>query len=216
MKLHQESEDAKANRKSLKPQVERRRRERMNRSMESLKSLLLQKQEDTQRRVEKAEILERTVLFLQSTARGDRLGCGGGAQTHSFQDGVSSCLQRAAQFLGPQGKGLWPGAALDASFSARFARSDPEPTCVQSSTEVRSPTSSTSPLLLRKSSVSTLRMLINRSRLCKPALNVVQTRGESHRSPSTPPQLHKVASRATKQSPSQSHPASQALWRPWP
>ena len=170
--------------------------------------------------MEKAEILQRTVLFLQSTARGDRLGCGGGAQGHSFQDGVSSCLQRAAQFLGPQGNGLWPAAALGASFSARFARSDPEPTCVHSSTEVRSPTSSTSsstsPLLLRKSSVSTLRMLINRSRLCKPALSVVLTRGESHRSPSTPPQPHKVASRATKQSPSQSHPASQALWRPWP
>ncbi|CAB1438939.1 unnamed protein product [Pleuronectes platessa] len=215
MKLHQQPEEARADKKSLKPQVERRRRERMNRSMESLKSLLLQKQEETQRRVEKAEILERTVLFLQSTARGDRLGCGG-AQRHSYQDGVSSCLQRVAQFLGPQGKGLWPGAALDASFSARFARSDPEPTCVQSNPEVRSPTSSSSSLLLRKSSVSTLRMLINRSRLCKPTLNVAQTRVESHRSPSTPPQPHKGASGATKQSPSQSNPASQALWRPWP
>ena len=174
-------------------------------------------QDETQRRVEKAEILERTVLYLQSTARGDRLGCGGGgAQRHSFQDGVSSCLKRAAQFLGPQGKGLWPAAALEASFSARFARSDPDPTCVQTSTEVRSHSSSASPLLLRKSSVSTLRMLINRSRLCKAALNVVQTRGESHRSPSTPPQPHKVASRATKQSPSQSLPVSQAMWRPWP
>ncbi|XP_060936466.1 transcription factor HES-7.1-like [Limanda limanda] len=209
MKLHQQPEEAKANKKSLKPQVERRRRERMNRSMEILKALLLQKQE-TQRRVEKAEILERTVLFLQSNNRGgDRLGCGGGdgGQRHSFQDGVSSCLQRAAHFLGPQGKGLW----LDATFSARFARSDPEPTEVRSPSSSSSSSSSTSPLLLRKSSVSTLRMLINRSRLCRPALNVAQTRGESHRSPSAPPQ-----SRATKQSPSQSHQAGQALWRPWP
>nr|XP_019966198.1 PREDICTED: transcription factor HES-7.1-like [Paralichthys olivaceus] len=219
MKLHQDTEEAKLNRKSLKPQVERRRRERMNRSMESLKTLLLHKQEETQRRVEKAEILEHTVLFLQSTARGDRLGCGGGAQRLSFQDGASSCLQRAAQFLGPQGKGLWLGAALDASFAARVARSDPDPTGVQRSTEVRSPTSSASPLLLRKSSVSTLRLLINRSRLCKPALNAascVQNRVDSHRSPSAPQQTHTVTSRASKQSPSQSLPVSQSLWRPWP
>ncbi|KAF1388366.1 hypothetical protein PFLUV_G00089440 [Perca fluviatilis] len=137
MKLLQDSEDAKAQRKSLKPQVERRRRERMNRSLESLKTLLLQRQEATQRRVEKAEILEHTVVFLQNTAERDQMragggdggggeggggggGGGGGDQKHSFQDGFSTCLQRAAQFLGPEGKGLWLGAALDASFAARF------------------------------------------------------------------------------------------------
>ncbi|KAF0021928.1 hypothetical protein F2P81_016329 [Scophthalmus maximus] len=76
MKLFQDFEDAKAQRKSLKPQVERRRRERMNRSLESLKTLLLQRQEETQRRVEKSEILEHTVLFLQNTAKGDMTGAG--------------------------------------------------------------------------------------------------------------------------------------------
>ncbi|XP_018555409.1 transcription factor HES-7 isoform X2 [Lates calcarifer] len=215
MKLLQDSEDAKAQRKSLKPQVERRRRERMNRSLESLKTLLLQRQEETQRRVEKAEILEHTVLFLQNTAKGDetRAGGGGGGQKHSFQDGFSTCLQRAAQFLGPEGKGLWLGAALDASLASRFARSDSD-----------SASSSSSSLLLRKSSRSILRMLIHRSghKLCTPALNVsrcVQTRGGSHPQhhiTTTPPQPHKVASRASKQSPSQSHPLSQSLWRPWP
>ncbi|KAA8591851.1 hypothetical protein FQN60_017225 [Etheostoma spectabile] len=44
----------------------------MNRSLESLKTLLLQRQEGTQRRVEKAEILEHTVVFLQNTAEGNR------------------------------------------------------------------------------------------------------------------------------------------------
>uniref|UniRef100_A0A3B4TWA5 Hairy and enhancer of split related-7 n=1 Tax=Seriola dumerili TaxID=41447 RepID=A0A3B4TWA5_SERDU len=182
MKLLQDSQDAKAQKKSLKPQVERRRRERMNRSLESLKTLLLQRQE-TQRRVEKAEILEHTVLFLQNTAKGDktRAGGGGGGRKHSFQDGFSTCLQRAAQFLGPEGKGLWLGAALDASFAARFARSDSDSAGVQRRTEARSSTRS---LLLRKTSRSILRLLIN--------------------------------SRASKQSPSQSHPVSQSLWRPWP
>ncbi|XP_056237877.1 transcription factor HES-5-like [Seriola aureovittata] len=222
MKLLQDSQDAKAQKKSLKPQVERRRRERMNRSLESLKTLLLQRQEETQRRVEKAEILEHTVLFLQNTAKEDKTraggGGGGGGRKHSFQDGFSTCLQRAAQFLGPEGKGLWLGAALDASFAARFARSDSDSAGVQGRTEARSSTSS---LLLRKTSRSILRLLINRSghRLCTPVSNVascVQTPGESRRSPTTPQQPHKVASRASKQSPSQSHPVSQCLWRPWP
>ncbi|XP_044063700.1 hairy and enhancer of split related-7 [Siniperca chuatsi] len=221
MKLLQDSEDAKAKRKSLKPQVERRRRERMNRSLESLKTLLLQPQEATQRRVEKAEILEHTVHFLQNPARGDNTragGGGGGGQKHSFQDGFSTCMQRAAHFLGPEGKGLWLGAALDASFAARFPRSDSDPAGLRRRTEAHSPSSS---LLLRRSSRSILQLLIHRSRhrLCTPAPTVascVQTRGESHRSPTTPQQLHKVASQASKQSPSQSQPVSQSLWRPWP
>uniref|UniRef100_A0A8K9Y6V1 BHLH domain-containing protein n=1 Tax=Oncorhynchus mykiss TaxID=8022 RepID=A0A8K9Y6V1_ONCMY len=76
----------------LKPQVERRRRERMNHSLESLRTLLLV----TQRRVEKAEILEHTVLFLQNT--GDR----------------------AAHSLGQEEEGLQLEAALNSTFSARL------------------------------------------------------------------------------------------------
>uniref|UniRef100_A0A8D3CK70 BHLH domain-containing protein n=1 Tax=Scophthalmus maximus TaxID=52904 RepID=A0A8D3CK70_SCOMX len=188
MKLFQDFEDAKAQRKSLKPQVERRRRERMNRSLESLKTLLLQRQVQMTWlwRVEKSEILEHTVLFLQNTAKGDMTGAGGGGggQKHSFQDGFSSCLERAAHFLGPQWKDLFLGASLDAS--ARLARQ---------SLHVR-------PHLV-----------------CAPTSSVAscdQTRAESRRSPTTPQQPRKVASRASKQSPSQSLPLSQALWRPWP
>ncbi|TDH11403.1 hypothetical protein EPR50_G00060320 [Perca flavescens] len=226
MKLLQDSEDAKAQRKSLKPQVERRRRERMNRSLESLKTLLLQRQEATQRRVEKAEILEHTVVFLQNTAEkdqtraggGDGGGGGGGGQKHSFQDGFSTCLQRAAQFLGPEGKGLWLGAALDASFAARFSHSVSDSAGVQRRSEAHSSSSS---LLLRKSSRSILRLLMDRSghRLCTPALTVtscVQTNRDSHRSPTTPQQPHKVTSQASKQSPTQNQPIGQSMWRPWP
>uniref|UniRef100_UPI0037E98E03 transcription factor HES-7-like n=1 Tax=Semicossyphus pulcher TaxID=241346 RepID=UPI0037E98E03 len=221
MKLLQDLEDAKAKRKILKPQVERRRRERMNHSLESLKTLLIQKQEATQRRVEKAEILEHTVLFLQNSAKGDNTRVGGGdeGQKHSFQDGFSTCLQRAAQFLGPQGKGLWLGTALDASFSARFSRSDSDSAAgVQRRSEAHSSYDS---LLLRKSSSSILRSLIDRSgyKLCTPALrggSCTKTIEQSHRSPRTPQQSHKVSSRASKQSPPQSHPVSQTPWRPWP
>ncbi|XP_059195563.1 transcription factor HES-5-like [Centropristis striata] len=217
MKLLQDSEDAKAEKKSLKPQVERRRRERMNRSLESLKTLLLQRQEANKRRVEKAEILEHTVLFLQSTAEGDKTRAGGGGgcggQRHSFQDGFSTCLQRAAQFLGPEGKGLWLGSALDASFAARFSRSDSD--SAQRRTEARPSSSS---VLLRKSSRSILRLLINRSgyRRCTPALTAATCVQTSHRQSTAPPQPHRAASRASKQSPTHGQAVCQSLWRPWP
>lgn len=169
--------------------------------------------------MEKSEILEHTVLFLQNTAKGDMTGAGGGGggQKHSFQDGFSSCLERAAHFLGPQWKDLFLGASLDAS--ARLARTEPACASLQRRTEARSPT--TTSLLLRKSSTSVLRMLMNRPghRVCAPTSSVAscdQTRAESRRSPTTPQQPRKVASRASKQSPSQSLPLSQALWRPWP
>ncbi|XP_044215803.1 enhancer of split m7 protein-like isoform X2 [Thunnus albacares] len=209
MKLLQDSEDAKAQRKILKPQVERRRRERMNRSLENLKTLLLQQQEQTQRRVEKAEILEHTVLFLQNTTKRDNTRAGGGGQKHSFQDGFSTCLQRATQFLGPEGKGLWLGAALDASFAARFARSDSDPAGAHRTSE------SSSSLVLRKSSRSFLRMLIHRSKhRLYSSLNgasCVQSHRDSYCS-AIPQQTHKVTSRVSNQN----RPVSQSLWRPWP
>lgn len=173
-----------------------------------------------QRRVEKAEILEHTVLFLQKIAKGDKAEAGGvdggGGQKHSFQDGISTCLQRAAHFLGPEGKGLWLGAALDASFAARFSRSDSDSAGVQMRTdEARSSSSS---LLLKNSSRSILQVLIHRSgrRLCTPVVSSVQTGGDSNRCPTTPQQPHREASRAGKQSPPQSQALSQSLWRPWP
>uniref|UniRef100_A0A3Q3XHI9 BHLH domain-containing protein n=1 Tax=Mola mola TaxID=94237 RepID=A0A3Q3XHI9_MOLML len=102
----------------------------MNRSLERLRNMLLQETQlgGTQRRVEKAEILEHTVLFLQNIAKGDSVRAvgGDGNRNPSFQDGISTCLQRAARFLGPEGKGLWVGAPLDASFTARVAPSDSE------------------------------------------------------------------------------------------
>ncbi|KAM7382993.1 hypothetical protein PAMP_002683 [Pampus punctatissimus] len=143
MKLIQETEDGTNDRKFIKSQVEKRRRERMNRSLERLRTMLLQQPQQLggTHRVEKTEILEQTVLFLQNTAKEDNTRAGGGGQKHSFQDGFSTCLQKATQFLGPEGKGLWLGAALNASFSARFARSDSESAGTQKRTEAQSSTS---------------------------------------------------------------------------
>ncbi|CAL8247687.1 unnamed protein product [Lota lota] len=105
--------------------MERRRRERMNRSLEHLRSLLLQGTQQPcgdQRRAEKAEVLEHTVLFLQSS--GHRRRDGGTAGCHSFRKGFSACLERATHFLGPQGKGLQTAVTFDTTLAVRLSRSD--------------------------------------------------------------------------------------------
>ncbi|XP_041798211.1 uncharacterized protein LOC121610258 [Chelmon rostratus] len=230
MNLLQETEDATNERKFIKSQVEKRRRERMNSSLERLRTMLLQEPQQlggTERRVEKAEILEHTVLFLQNTGNEDKTtagggGGGGGGRKHSFQDGIATCLQRAAHFLGPEGKGLWLGAALDASFAARFSRSDSDPAGVHRDSEARS--SSSLP-----HAKSILRMLRQKSkhRLLTRAFSVD---GVAHPYrfavqqgfPTTAQQAQRqsrleirVQGRSRKQSSSQSQPISQSLWRPW-
>ncbi|KAG8009817.1 Transcription factor HES-7.1-A [Nibea albiflora] len=230
MKLLQETEDPTNERKFIKSQVEKRRRQRMNQSLERLRTMLLQEPQKlggTQHRVEKAEILEHTVLFLQSTAKAASMRAAGavGAQKHSFQDGISTCLQRAAHFLGPEGKGLWLGAALDSSFAARFSRSDSDSAGVQKRTEAQS----TSRSLPHTKSI--LQMLRQKS---KHRLNVRAASANSFAHPyllpaqqgfpripqqqaQRPNELDvRVERQTSKQSPSQSHPVSQTLWRPWP
>ncbi|XP_068616646.1 hairy and enhancer of split related-7 [Brachionichthys hirsutus] len=216
MKLLQDSEDAKAKRKSLKPLVEKRRRERINRSIESLKILVLQREEASQRRVEKAEILEHTVLFLQKSATADKpRGEAGGGQKHSFQNGFCTCLQEAARHLGPDGKGRWLGAALGASYAARFSRSDSD-SAGAGRTEAHP--SSRSPLQ-GESSRSVLQLLLNRYRTRKQTplgAPRVRSRGETQRGPAAPQQPQRLVSPPRTQGPSQSRAVSQSVWRPWP
>ncbi|XP_017288791.1 hairy and enhancer of split related-7 [Kryptolebias marmoratus] len=200
MKLLHETDDASNKKKLIKSQVEKRRRERMNRSLEHLRTMLLQEpqQGEVQHRVEKAEVLEHTVLFLQKKAK-ERKTKG---PRSSFQDGFSSCLQRASQFLGPKGKGLWIGPALDATFAGRFTGSHNDSAATQSRTHTQ----------------SILQMLRQRSKSGGGA--------HSYRLPAQPgvprqPQTHSgLETRAerpeTKESSSQSPPLIQTLWRPWP
>ncbi|XP_063060243.1 transcription factor HES-7-like [Engraulis encrasicolus] len=88
MKLQIIVQHVKLDRKLLKPQVERKRRERINRSLETLCKMLMQDKDNNQKRAEKAEILEHTVAFLKTSD-----------VQSGFQSGFSSCLQRASEFL---------------------------------------------------------------------------------------------------------------------
>uniref|UniRef100_A0A8C9YKM7 BHLH domain-containing protein n=1 Tax=Sander lucioperca TaxID=283035 RepID=A0A8C9YKM7_SANLU len=216
MELLQETKDATNERKFIKSQVEKRRRERMNHSLECLRTMLLQEPQQLHR-VEKAEILEHTVLFLQNTAKGDKTRAGGG-QKHSFQDGFSTCLQTAAQFLGPEGKGLGLGAVLDASLATRFSHSDSESATVQNRTEAHSSSSS---LPHTKSILHVLRQKSKHRQynldfgVAHPYLLPVQQ--GVPRIPQQARRLNQLEIRqVSKQSQSQSSPVSQTLWRPWP
>lgn len=167
-------------------------------------------QEATQRRVEKAKILEHTVLFLQNTRDKSRAENCGDCK-NSFREGFSTCLQRATQFQGPEGKGLWLGAALDASLSACCSSSHCDSANVQERSEAQSYSSS---LLLRKS-CRILQLLLHRSRYT-PVLNVVRCTQNLIECPRlTQHLLHKVTSTVYKQCLSQSQSVSQSLWRPW-
>ncbi|XP_069031495.1 transcription factor HES-2-like [Embiotoca jacksoni] len=218
MKLLQEAEDATHDKKLIKSQVEKRRRERMNRSLERLRTMMLQEQHQTQRRVEKAEILEHTVLFLQNTAK-DGTRAGGRGQKHSFRDGFSSCLQRAACFLGPEGKGLWLRSALDASFVARLAHADPDPPGVRRPPASPPHTKASFLRMLRQRSKHKLHPQacgVNRFAHLSP-LPVQQSFPRVPQQPQKQSRLDIGAeSGATKRNSPQSFPVSQTLWRPWP
>uniref|UniRef100_A0A8K9VDB6 Hairy and enhancer of split related-7 n=1 Tax=Oncorhynchus mykiss TaxID=8022 RepID=A0A8K9VDB6_ONCMY len=194
----------------LKPQVERRRRERMNPSLESLRTLLV-----TQRRVEKAEILEHTVLFLQNTGDVDRKKGEDGEKQHPFQDGFSGCLQRAAHFLGQEEEGLQLEAALNSTFSARLIWLKPT---LPSLCPIQSHSSNSLPSTTCHQSSHLMKIQEShyRQQLCE-----VYRRHLSyaHRAPlrhgdPKPPQLpHR---HADKEAQSQNLPGSQSVWRPWP
>ncbi|KAG9281558.1 transcription factor HES-7.1-A-like [Astyanax mexicanus] len=120
----EDSTRLKMDRKLLKPQVERRRRERMNKSLESLRTLLLQSPEAlSQRRVEKAEILEHTVLFLQNstTQTKQNQDWDETSERRQFMDGFSACLQQAALFLQTEGEARGLQASLSASLCQRLS-----------------------------------------------------------------------------------------------
>ncbi|KAM6288754.1 uncharacterized protein AAHN32_013864 [Aegotheles albertisi] len=88
-------------RKLLKPLMEKRRRDRMNRSLDRLRLLLLAATRDERLRnpkVEKAEILQKTVQFLRAQPLSEP------SETEElflrrYRSGYQECLLRAARFL---------------------------------------------------------------------------------------------------------------------
>ncbi|KAM4736177.1 hairy and enhancer of split related-7 [Anableps anableps] len=219
MKLLQETDDATRKRKLIKSQVEKRRRERMNRSLERLRTMLLQEpqQGGTQQRAEKAEILEHTVLFLQKNAKEHKEKTGG--QKYSFQDGFSSCLQRASQFLGPEGKGLWLGSVLDATFSARFPRSSSHSVKAHIRTSISMTHTKSLLQMLRLKSRSSQQTQVSgaSTSACPHRFSVQQSFPRIPQQPQMQSGLEMGGERpGSKESSSQSGPLSQTLWRPWP
>ncbi|XP_068451509.1 hairy-related 5 [Clinocottus analis] len=92
-----------------KPMMEKRRRERINQSLETLRLLMLDNTNNEKLKnpkVEKAEILESVVHFLK-TGKGDdknpRSASGEqrpkAARQHSYRDGMRSCLLRVSHFI---------------------------------------------------------------------------------------------------------------------
>ncbi|XP_036379646.1 transcription factor HES-7.1-B-like [Megalops cyprinoides] len=190
--------------KLLKPQVERRRRERMNRSLESLRALLLQGPQHQglqSRRVEKAEILEHTVHFLQKAGH---KGTDEGSQQQHFQDGFSACLQRAARFLRDDGEGKQVERALTITLSRHLT-----PPGQTSRTPI------TTHSVCTQSKTQSAQLLRHnwhcRQQLCSSLRNNTHPNNRvplAHGDPNLPQRPHRDAHAPPTN--------SQSVWRPWP
>ncbi|XP_006885855.1 PREDICTED: transcription factor HES-2 [Elephantulus edwardii] len=101
MGLPRRTGDAAELRKSLKPLLEKRRRARINESLSQLKGLilpLLGKESSRYSKLEKADILEMTVRFLQELPTSPYPAVTP-APSDSFSEGYRACLARLARVL---------------------------------------------------------------------------------------------------------------------
>lgn len=164
-------------------------------------------------RMEKAEILEHAVHFLQSIGK-EGVVSGDGGQRPSYQDGVSSCLQRAAQFLGPDGKNMWLG--LDPSVAVPDPDSDPsgDRRGAGGGSALGSLPHSKAAVVQRLRQEASCRLQeaggLKRRRLVRPVQLQPLTLAQN------PPPARPEEGQESKQSLAQSHPAAHTLWRPWP
>ncbi|XP_041800651.1 LOW QUALITY PROTEIN: hairy-related 5 [Chelmon rostratus] len=114
------SESPRPRRRFSKPLMEKRRRERINHSLETLRILMLENTHSEKLKnpkVEKAEILESVVHFLKTgkevekgqrdakrvSSREQRPTC---PRQHSYHDGMRSCLLRVSHFIASKGQEL--------------------------------------------------------------------------------------------------------------
>ncbi|XP_008417923.1 hairy-related 5 [Poecilia reticulata] len=120
-----ETPEHKSRRKVSKPMMEKRRRERINSSLETLRLLMLENTGNEKLRnpkVEKAEILESVVDFLKKEkdhravrkAFPEEQRPAGGPH-RSYHDGMRSCLLRVSQFIASKSLELEDGNSLQAS-----------------------------------------------------------------------------------------------------
>ncbi|XP_054890667.1 hairy-related 5 [Poeciliopsis prolifica] len=132
----------KSRRKASKPVMEKRRRERINSSLETLRLLMLENTQNEKLKnpkVEKAEILESVVDFLKKEKdhRAARKAFPEEQQPadgphHSYHDGMRSCLLRVSEFITCKSLELEEANALQASLKLSTlptAVSSPVPLC---------------------------------------------------------------------------------------
>ncbi|XP_075336667.1 hairy-related 5 [Odontesthes bonariensis] len=120
-----ESPRKKTVRRVSKPLMEKRRRERINHSLETLRLLMLENTHSEKLKnpkVEKAEILESVVEFLKTekeTEMGHQAVRPGCPRQHNYREGMRSCLLRVSQFIANKSQELEDpsGDAVQASFA---------------------------------------------------------------------------------------------------
>ncbi|KAJ7996662.1 hypothetical protein DPEC_G00239360 [Dallia pectoralis] len=216
------------NRKLLKPLVEKRRRERINQSLESLRTLLLQNpqhQQVTQRRLEKSEILEHTVLLIKNNSVRD-IRAPAEDQRRPFHDGFSACQQRAVDFLGHEREGLRLEAALNTIFSGRLNSH----ACVTTKVSAKTQPSNCLSIASVQQSSRLTHESHTRPQLWALSGNTCHSHRAPlpHRIPNAPQQTHRDTKReAHSQNISTSHSqnistshsqnisTSRSVWRPW-
>ncbi|KAA0713521.1 Transcription factor HES-2 [Triplophysa tibetana] len=125
--------EANEQRKTLKPLVEKRRRARINDSLNRLKALVLPltgKDNLRYSKLEKADILERTVRFLKDTQ-----SIPSEDSTVSFEEGYKTCLQRVSALLPQTGLDADKRQCVNAFIQRSMKPSKPacENCCAQSS-----------------------------------------------------------------------------------
>ncbi|XP_040843586.1 transcription factor HES-2 [Ochotona curzoniae] len=101
MGLPRRAGDAAELRKSLKPLLEKRRRARINQSLSQLQGLLLPllgRENSRSSKLEKADILEMTVRFLQELPA-SAAPAAAPAPADSYREGYRACLARLARVL---------------------------------------------------------------------------------------------------------------------
>uniref|UniRef100_A0A8C7Z5S7 Hairy-related 5 n=1 Tax=Oryzias sinensis TaxID=183150 RepID=A0A8C7Z5S7_9TELE len=117
-------------RRMSKPLMERRRRERINHSLETLRLLMVkhtQNEKLKNPKVEKAEILESVVEFLRADLeKGKQAGRTlSGDPEHHYRDGMRSCLLKVSHFISSKSQEL--GESVAGPVQAAFTRPEQNP-----------------------------------------------------------------------------------------
>merc|ERR1711860_73966 len=89
-------------RKVMKPLLERKRRARINQSLDELKDLMvfaLQSEGESITKLEKADVLELTVRHLQKLKRQKQLQIQPGVDTDRYRAGYSACVNEVSRFF---------------------------------------------------------------------------------------------------------------------